>query len=59
MYDAGVEKIKMKIQLDSPTNVSLQMDGWTAAHHGYMGGILGRVNSVNFSRQVLIMIMVQ
>ena len=58
MYEAGVDKVRNKIQVDAPPHVSLQMDGWTAAHHGYMGGILGRVNSVNFSRQVLIMIMV-
>ena len=50
MYDSGVEKVKSKIQVDAPTNVSLQMDGWTAAHHGYMGGILGTVDSVNYSR---------
>ena len=47
MYDKGVEKIKTKIQADSPSNVSLQMDGWTAAHHGYMGGILGNTDIVN------------
>ena len=58
MYEAGVDKVHNKIQVDAPSHVSLQMDGWTAAHHGYMGGILGRVNSVNFSRQLLIMIMV-
>ena len=51
MYEVGVEKVHTKIRVDAPNHVSLQMDGWTAAHHGYMGGILGRVNGVNLSRQ--------
>ena len=43
MYEVGAAKVKAKIQDDAPLNVSLQMDGWTSFHHGYMGGILGRV----------------
>ena len=43
MYEVGTAKVKAKIQDDAPLNVSLQMDGWTSFHHGYMGGILGKI----------------
>ena len=36
-----MDKVRAKLLSDSPTNVSLQLDGWTAAHNGYMGSILG------------------
>ena len=36
----GVEAVKARLTEDDPECVSLQVDGWTAHHTGYMGAIL-------------------
>ena len=41
IYEHGVTTVKAKLLKDAPPIVKLQMDGWTAAHTGYMGAILG------------------
>ena len=38
-FKVGKATVKAKIEKDNPPFVSLQTDGWTAAHTGYMGGI--------------------
>ena len=37
----SLSTVKNRVQEDSPPTVSLQLDGWTAHHTGYMGAILG------------------
>ena len=39
-YIKGVEKVKARLAVEDPLCVSLQVDGWTAFHTGYMGAIL-------------------
>ena len=40
-YDNGLNTVRVKLEEAEPIAVSLQMDGWTAHHHGYMGAIIG------------------
>ena len=44
-YDKGVETVRQKLEEADPAVVSLQMDGWTANHHSYMGAIIGDYNN--------------
>ena len=41
-YDKGLGLVQDKFRQDNPAHVSLQMDGWTAHHTGYMGAIIGK-----------------
>ena len=36
-YIKGKEKIKKKLEEAQPTSVSIQLDGWSQHHHGYIG----------------------
>ena len=38
-YEVGRSTVQARLEKDAPETVSLQMDGWTAVHTGYMGGI--------------------
>ena len=41
-YELGRDTVKTKLEKAAPEHVSLQMDGWTAVHTGYMGGICSK-----------------
>ena len=41
-YEKGILSVKRRLEEADPAVVSLQMDGWTAHHHGYMGAIIGK-----------------
>ena len=41
-FKVGKATVKAKMEKDNPEFVSLQTDGWTAAHTGYMGGICSK-----------------
>ena len=38
-FKVGKATVKAKIEKDNPEFVSLQTDGWTAAHTGYIRGV--------------------
>ena len=41
-YEKGILSVKRRLEEADPAVVSLQMDGWTAHYHGYMGAIIGK-----------------
>ena len=53
-YVIGKQKLQDKIRQDRPASVSLQMDGWTAAHTGYMGAICDYIND-NWERESVVL----
>ena len=53
-YVLGKTKLQAKIGRDKPASVSLQMDGSTAAHTGYMGAICDYIND-NWERESLVL----
>ena len=36
-YVRGKQRVEQKLAADQPSTVSIQLDGWSAHHHGYMG----------------------
>ena len=52
IYTKGKLAIKNFIQKDSPTSVSLSMDGWSQHHHGYLGAIANYITP-DWRRQAL------
>ena len=53
-YVIGKQKLQDKIRQDRPASVSLQMDGWTAAHTGYMEAICDYIND-NWERESVVL----
>ena len=38
------EKVQQKLAAAQPASVSIQLDGWSQHHHGYMGLMLNFIN---------------
>ena len=41
-YLKALEDVKERLAKDAPTYSAFQLDGWTAHHTGYLGGILSK-----------------
>ena len=53
VYDSSMSKIEKKIKLDNPDTLNLQLDGWSADHHGYIGLIFNYITE-NWKRVNLV-----